>query len=105
MLSYCHDEKCPEEFRSVENFVEYIQDDERPYTVAEVEELGFWLSATTLALHKILRERGLRCSGQKVERKVRMAGTDAPGGPRGAACPGSGGGGGDSMLGFAGVAG
>jgi hypothetical protein len=105
MLSKNNDPTCPEEYRSIDNFVEYIEDDERPYTVAEVTELGFWLMATPLALHKVLRERGLTCSGQAHEQKVRMSGTDSPGGNRWAECKCYGGGGGDSLIGIAGRAG
>ena len=55
MLTKNNDSDCPDEYRSVDNFVDFIEDDERPYTVAEVTELGYWLHATPLALNKILR--------------------------------------------------
>jgi hypothetical protein len=103
MRDITYDPKCPDEYRSVDNFVKFIEDDERPYTVAEVEELGYWLHATPLALHKILRERGLTCAGQKVERDFRTV-DDNPNN-RWTSYKSYGGGGGSCLLGFAGTAG
>jgi len=103
MLYYCSEAQCPNEYRSVDNFVELIEDDERPYTIEEVENLGYWLHATPLALHKILRDRGLTCAGQAHEHNVRTF-NDNPN-TRWSDCKSYGGGGGSSLQGFAGVAG
>jgi hypothetical protein len=60
MLNQSTDPRCPAEYTSIEAFVEFIEDDERPYTIKEVVELGYWLKATPLALNRITawRPRG-----------------------------------------------
>ena len=103
MLTHCDDPRCPEEYRSIENFVEYIQDEERPYTLAEVEELGYWVRATVLHLHGVLRGEGLTFAGQAKDHKIRMANENPH--TRWTDCKSHGGGGGDSIMGFAGRAG
>jgi len=103
MLDHSDDPRCPAEYRSVEEFVEYIEDDERPYTIKEIVDLAYWLKATTLALGKILKEYGLTAQGQKHEHAVCMATTNQN--DRWQACPSHGGGGGDSLIGIAGRAG
>jgi len=95
--------KCQPEYTSVEAFVEYIRDDERPYTIAEVEELAFWTRKTPLALNRILKAAGLVPQGQGHEQRVRTV-NDNPN-DRWQACPSHGGGGGSSLEGFAGRAG
>ena len=105
MLERNFDTNCPAEYSSLNDFVEFIEEEERPYTVDEIEELSFWLSCSTLKLHGMLKAQGLRCKGQAHERNVRMSGTDSPGGNRWAECKCYGGGGGDSLIGIAGHAG
>jgi hypothetical protein len=100
MLSYCNDPKCPAEYRTIRDFVSYIEDDERNYTVQEVTELGYWLRETPLALHQILKSYGLTCQGQSKDRKIRMANENPH--TRWTECRSYGGGGGDSLIGIAG---
>lgn len=95
--------KCQPEFVSVESFIEFIQDDERPYTIAEVEELAFWTRKTPLALNRILKAAGLVAQGQGHEQKPRMANMNPN--TRWTDCKSYGGGGGSSLEGFAGRAG
>lgn len=103
MLNQSTDPRCPAEYQSVEAFVEYIEDDERPYTIKEVVELGYWLKATPLALNRILKEYGLTGQGQGHEHAIRTV-NDNPN-TRWTSCPTHGGGGGDSLIGIAGRAG
>lgn len=88
------------EFASVEDFVEYLCDDEQTtFNHEHLACLEFRLNKAVWLIRKDLEAYGLKLAKRGIERNVRTFGTNPN--DRWQACPSHGGGGGSSIQGYA----
>lgn len=92
------------EFASIANFVEYMGDEERTtFTTPELVALATRTGIHNTTLHRMLEDKGFKLVGRTPERTFATFGTNQH--DRWINSGTHGGGGGDSIIGFAGRAG